>query len=133
MILVFKAGLQYFALVFAAGLLLGTARTLLLQPMVGSTVAVLLELPLMLAIAWVACALVIRRTRVPARMIDRALMGFTALVLLLLAEAALSIFFGRALSEHFLLYRRADAQLGLMAQIAFAAFPFIRRRAGALE
>lgn len=49
------AGLAYFTLVFAAGFGLGTLRVLALAPILGEGGAVLLELPIILAIAWMAC------------------------------------------------------------------------------
>jgi hypothetical protein len=44
-----KAGVAYAVAVFAIGFLLGTARILLLAPHVGSTIAVSVEVPLILA------------------------------------------------------------------------------------
>jgi hypothetical protein len=125
-----KAAAEYFGIMFVLGMLLGTARTFLLQPILGATAAVAVELPLMLAAAWIACALVIRHFRLSARVAERSVMGFSAFLLLLLGEAVLSLLVGRTLSEHFSLYRQPDAQLGLIGQIAFAAFPLVQGRAG---
>lgn len=41
------AGLAYFAVVFAAGFALGVLRVLFAMPILGETVAVLFELPVM--------------------------------------------------------------------------------------
>ncbi len=49
------AGVLYFGLVFALGFILGTLRVLVLEPRLGSTGAVLLELPVMLAASWLLC------------------------------------------------------------------------------
>lgn len=128
MIRALKAGARYFGLVFAAGALLGTLRVLTLEPVVGAPGAVLAELPVMLAVAWIACGLVVRRSSVSTRFGDRGVMGVTAFALLLLAELTLSLLLGRTLVEHLSLHRQLDAQLGLMGQLAFAGFPMIRLR-----
>ena len=80
-----KAGAAYFAVVFAAGFVLGTVRVLLLIPRLGALTSVLLELPLMLAISWMACGWALRRFRVPPRIPPRLTMGATAFALLMLA------------------------------------------------
>lgn len=54
-------------------------------------------------------------------------MGGLGLVLLLLAEFALSnILLGRTLSQHLEQYREMPAILGLLGQLAFAAFPAVQ-------
>ena len=52
------AGSVYFLLLFAFGFLLGTVRVLLVIPYVGTLVATMLEVPVMLAAAYVVCPLV---------------------------------------------------------------------------
>ena len=47
------AGDAYFALVFAAGFLLGSIRVLIIIPRSGEAVVVGLELPIMLAVSWI--------------------------------------------------------------------------------
>ena len=74
----FAAATLYFAATFAAGFALGTFRTLFLAPRVGEFVAVLIELPIMLAVAAT--------------------------------------------------YATAQAEIGLSAQLAYAAFPLVRNR-----
>src|SRR5208337_4093029 len=49
-----KAGVLYFALVFGAGFVLGTIRTLWVVPRVGTRTAELMEMPIMLAVTIVA-------------------------------------------------------------------------------
>ena len=49
-----KAGAIYFALVFGAGFVLGTVRTLWVVPRVGTRTAELTEMPIMLAVTIVA-------------------------------------------------------------------------------
>jgi hypothetical protein len=117
-----RAGAIYFALVFAAGFAFGVLRTLWLAPLLGPTLAVGLELPLILTVAWLACARLLGRC--PLSRGQAALMGATAFGLLLAAEAGLSIVLaGRSLREHLALYVEAPQLLGLAGQLAFAGFP----------
>lgn len=123
-----KAGAVYFLIAFAAGFALGTLRTFFIVPVMGELAAVALELPLMLAISWIACGWVLRQFALPPAPGGRLVMGMLALALLLAAEACVSVLLaGRGLAEHFALYREAPAFLGLVGQIAFALFPVLRK------
>jgi hypothetical protein len=124
-------GVLYFLVVFAAGFVLGTVRALLAAPRLGELAAVVLELPLMLAIAWVASRTLIRRFAVPPATAPRLAMGGLALALLLLAEAALAILgFGRSPTEHFATYHAPPGLLGLAGQIAFGLLPLLQGALG---
>lgn len=125
----FKAGFGYFAAVFAAGFLLGVARTLLIAPRTGDLAAVALELPLILTVSWVACGWAIRRHEVARESAARLVMGLTSFVLLMAAELAVStLIAGRSLDQHLALYSTAPVLLGLCGQLVFAALPLIRLR-----
>jgi len=56
-----RAGCTYFAGVFAVGFLLGVLRTLVLAPRIGETLAVLIELPIILGASWLICRRILRR------------------------------------------------------------------------
>lgn len=126
-----SAGLADFAVLFAAGFALGAVRV----AMVGSTgqgnlAGVLVELPLMLALAWVACGALVRRFAVPARRTPRAAMGAVAFLLMMIAEAGVSVLgFGRSPAEHLATYRATASLLGLAAQLCSAGFPPLQDRA----
>jgi hypothetical protein len=118
-------GAGYFAAVFAAGFVLGVARTLVLEPWLGRLLAVAIELPLMLAWAWWVCSRLLQR-RPPATLPTAAAVGTVAFALLMLAEAALStLLAGRSPAEHLALYREPAHALGLLGQLAFAAWPLL--------
>jgi hypothetical protein len=126
------AGLVYFAVVFALGFVLGTLRVLLIVPMLGETIAVLVELPIMLAASWFACGWVITRMKVPGDAVARLTLGGLAFAVLMIAELGVSVFaFGRGVAEHYTTYRALSAQVGLAAQVLFALFPLIRARSSA--
>ena len=122
-----KAGLAYFGMVFAAGFAFGSLRTLAIAPAIGETVAVVLELPVMLAVSWFAARWLAERFDVEASPEARLAMGGLAFALLMVAEASLSIFiFKRTLFQHFEIYRSLPVQIGLAGQIAFAFFPVLQ-------
>lgn len=122
-----KAGAIYFFLAFAAGFAFGTLRTLVIAPAIGDTIAVALELPIMLVISWIACGWVLRRIRLSNLTYHRIAMGAFAFILLMVAEVLVSTqLASRDLASHFALYRTLPAVMGLIGQAAFAVFPLFR-------
>lgn len=120
------AGSAYFGIVFAAGFVLGLLRVLILAPRLGETVAILIELPLILLVSWIVCGWLIRVFTVAAAAGPRLAMGGAAFLFLMAAELALSVFaFGRPVSTHWQHYLTLAGALGLTGQIAFAAFPYL--------
>jgi hypothetical protein len=127
MVAALRAGFAYFLLVFAIGLLLGTARILLLEPQLGAITAVLIELPIILAGAWLGCRALTRHTAVPPTAGAALAMGLFAFALLMAAEYALAMWTpGRLTGEYLAQYREPAPLLGLLGQILFAAFPLIQ-------
>jgi hypothetical protein len=113
-------------IVFAVGFVLGTGRVLLITPRFGETDAVLLELPVMLALSWIACTSLVRRFAVSPGIAERLGMGGVAFALLMLGELGVSVFgLGRTVAEHLASYQTISVRLGLAAQIGFALFPLI--------
>ena len=122
-----RAAVLYASLVFAAGVALGTIRTLWIAPALGHTLAVSAELPLMLAWSWIACGMALARTRLPPAASRRTVMGAAALILLLLAELLLAVTLGGVTpSEYAASYRTLPVQLGLAGQVLFALMPLLR-------
>lgn len=123
-----RAGIVYFAAVFALGFALGSVRVLWLLPAIGATPAVAIELPIMLGMSWWVCARVLRRFVVPDAMSARIAMGGTAFALLMLAEFALATLgFGQSPSAFVSGFREPHALLGLLGQIGFALMPWLQR------
>jgi ABC-type uncharacterized transport system permease subunit len=126
-----SAGVVYFAGMFALGFVLGTARVLVVAPVLGDWGATFAELPIMLAISWIYCGWLLRRFAVPAAMGARLVMGATALILLMVAEVMLGIgLFGRSLAGQVQAMTSGPGLAGLLGQLAFAAFPLVRLRSG---
>lgn len=81
-----RAGVLYFALVFAAGFVLGTIRTLWVVPRLGSRTAELIEAPIMLGVSIFSARYLIRRLLFPATWLRRLASGAVALALMLVTE-----------------------------------------------
>ena len=118
-------GLRYFAGVFAVGFALGTVRTLWLAAAIGDTAAVAVELPFMLGFSWWWCRRLLAGGRLSVG--QRAVMGGSAFLWLMLAELALSLAFGRTLAEHLAGLLTPAGLLGLAGQLLFAALPVLIR------
>jgi hypothetical protein len=128
-----RAGALYFAIVFAAGFVLGALRVTVLMPLIGELPAVALELPVILFISWIACRRLIAQFSVPAMAPHRAAMGALAFGLLMLAELALSVLvFDRSGAEYLAGLQSAPGLLGLAGQLVFASMPLglLRQRRG---
>jgi hypothetical protein len=96
-----KSGGLYFALVFGAGFVLGTIRTLWVVPRFGTRMAELLESPIMFVVTIVAARWVVLRLAVPPKPSSRLGMGCLALGLLLVAEFTLLVWLrGLSISEY---------------------------------
>jgi hypothetical protein len=127
MMQVLSNGSLYFVAVFATGFVLGVLRTLVVLPVVGPLWAVLIELPVILGIAWLVCTRILQRR--PLSQPAAVGMGAVAFSLLMVGEAGISIVLARhSLVEHLALYAQLPHQLGLAGQLAFAALPWIQVR-----
>jgi len=129
---VLLTGAAYVVAVFAVGFVLGVLRTLVLLPLVGPLWAVLLELPVILTVAWLVCARILRRWALSSS--AAAGMGALAFSLLMMIEAVAScLLAGRSLMEHLALYAELPHQLGLSGQLAFSVFPWVQSRRAAIH
>lgn len=121
------SGVVYFAIVFTIAFAIGALRVTFVAPRTGPLVAVALEVPVMLACAWVAAGWIIARNRVPARAGPRLVMGIAAFALLIPAEFAVGIgLFGQSASDIASAMATAPGILGLAGQIGFALVPLVR-------
>ncbi|WP_017666998.1 hypothetical protein [Sandarakinorhabdus sp. AAP62] len=114
-------GLRYFTGVFAVGFLLGTIRTLWLAPAMGDLAAVAVELPVMIAASWWWCRRLLAGQTLA--MAERAVMGGSAFLLLMLAEFGLAMAFGRTPGVYWASFFTPAGLLGLAGQLGFAALP----------
>jgi hypothetical protein len=127
-----RAGVEYFALVFAAGFVLGTIRTLWVAPAIGVRAAELAETPVMILISWAAARSVVRRLRMPANRGALAATGFVALGLMLAAEFGLVLRLrGMTVADYLASRDAVSGTVYYLALLVFAAMPSLVRRRGA--
>lgn len=130
-----KAGIAYFGVVFSAAFVLGVLRSLVMAPALGERTAVLIELPVILALSWVVSRWLVATFAVGGTIGLRLVMGAIAFGVLMVAEAGMAVvLFGRSLAEHVASYRDTTQQIGLLAQMGFALIPafqfLVRDRSG---
>jgi hypothetical protein len=124
---ILKAAVAYFLVVFAPAFLIGTLRVLWISPAIGELGAVIAELPVILFISWMACKVVVRHFSIAARLRERSAMGGMAFLLLMATELAISVvFFNQTFSDYAGQFHNPASLLGLLGQIAFAAFPAVQ-------
>lgn len=122
-----RAGTLYFTGVFALGFLFGAIRLMFLVPTLGELVAVLVELPVILSMAWLLCSRAITRLNVSATPLARLVMGESAFLLLMLAEFVLATFgFGETPASYVSHWATLPGAIGLAGQIVFGLFPFLQ-------
>lgn len=121
------AGL-YAALTFAAGFLMGVVRVLLIVPLAGAVTAVMLELPIMLAVSWLVCGWILDRPWAHRRLLDRAAMGVAAFALMMALEMTMALMiFGQSPTAVLKGLAAPAGVLGLAGQAAFAMLPLAWR------
>jgi hypothetical protein len=119
-----RAGVAYAAFVFAAGCVLGAIRLYWVVPRLGSAGAVLLELPIILTVSWLAGRWAVMRWRVQPAPALRVLMGGTAFAVLVTLEFTLAaVAFDGSIAGFRAGYRSFAGVIGLTGQVAFAVIP----------
>lgn len=122
-------GFAYFAIVFIAGIVLGTIRVALLAPNLGPLVSVMIELPFILTICWFVAGFLLRALPLSPAANEDILAGAIALVLLIAAEAGLAVALaGTSLPAFLIRMLTPEGLIGLAGQLVFAAIPAIRVR-----
>ena len=121
------AGLAYFLIVFTIAFALGIVRTLVIAPAIGATTAVVTEVPIILVVSWFAARRIVTHYAL-ARATDRAYAGLVAFILLMLAELALAVQFGRTPAQWAASLVAVPGIIGLAGQIIFALMPLLVAR-----
>jgi hypothetical protein len=124
-----KAGVFYFALVFAAGFVLGTVRTLWAVPRLGVRTAELAEAPIMFGVSILAARWVVRHVQVSPQRSRRLAMGCIALGLMLVAEFTLGLSIrGMTTREYFAARDPVSGAVYFVTLGAFAVIPMFAGR-----
>ena len=121
---IFSRGFLYFAAVFAFAFVMGVIRTLVIAPRVGAAAAVAIELPIVIGISFLVARRMLRDHAFSLG--ERGAMGAIAFILLMIAEAALSV----VLRHESVAVWAANlvtplGLLGLAGQIGFGLMPLM--------
>lgn len=117
-------GLSYFALVFVAGFGLGVLRVFVVAPRLGEMAAVLLELPIVLTLAWWVSRRLTRHLADGA--VERSTMGASALLLLLAADFGLALLMGSGGPQGVIdRWLSPPGAVGLLGQLVFGLLPLL--------
>jgi hypothetical protein len=126
---VLRAAMAYLGVVFAVAFCLGALRMLVVVPRIGEIPAVLIEVPLLLALSWVVAGAVLRRWPLPGAG-ARAAMGGLAFAGLMALELALGrIAFGQPLAASLAALATPAGLIGLAGQLGFGLVPLLRPQA----
>lgn len=121
-----RAGLVYFAVVFAVGFVLGPVRELVLAPRLGALGALLVEAPAMVLAIVLAARWIVRRFDLAGRVAAAARVGAVALGMLALAEfAGAQLIRGLSTAGYLALLATAPGLVSIALFALFAAMPTI--------
>ncbi len=124
----FRAGLLYFALVFATGFVLGAIRQIWVVPRLGTRTAELLETPVMLVVCFLAARRVVGKFGLDTLRL-RIAAGLLGFVLLVIAELAVVVFLQRVTIPEYVRSRDPiSGSVYALSLVVFALLPvFVRR------
>ncbi len=119
-----KAGLTYFAAMFAIAGVVSLVREMILTGALPDVVILAIEIPVLFIAAWILCRSLIERFDVPSQLGARAVMGLSALILWLIADVAVSsIILSESVADQLELQASPFGQLKFYGQLLFAVFP----------
>jgi hypothetical protein len=123
---ILKAAALYFALVFAAGFVLGTIRVLWIVPGFGARTAELIEAPFMFVAIVFAARWVVQRLALPPAPFPRLGVGFIALALMLGVEFTVVLMIrGLKIREYFASRDPVSGTVYFVMLGLFAVMPFL--------
>lgn len=126
---ILKAGAAYFALVFGAGFVLGTIRTLWIVPRFGTRAAELMESPFMLVVIFYAARYTVRTLSLPPGAGTRIGTGLLAVGFLLAAELTLVRWLrGVPIGEYFATRDPVAAVAYYLMLVVYALMPLFLAR-----
>ena len=119
----------YFALVFAAGLLLGPARVIWIEPWLGNAIAVLLEAPFLIAAMWFASRAAPKWAGASGGWPSFLAIGVAALLMQQIADLAVGFGLrGMTFSDQLAHFATSAGVIYAATLIIFALMPLIRMR-----
>lgn len=122
------SSLAYFAAMFAGAFVLGTVRTLWVEPALGKTWAVACETPFLIAWMYVSARFALGRlnpARTPRTLIA---IGALAAVFQQVAEFGLALLSGQSVEQHLAYLISTPGLIYLVALVVFALMPLLALR-----
>jgi len=119
--------LVYALVVFAVGFAIGTLRVLVVEPRLGPVLSVAIEIPIMLAVSWLAAHPIVRRTGA-WEVFAAAKVGLVGVMALIALETLLGLAFGQPVFEQVAAYATMRGMLTLVGQAGFALMPVLVSR-----
>ena len=124
--LILKAGVLYFALVFGAGFVLGAIRTLWVVPRVGTRKGELMEMPVMLVVTMVAARWIALHFAISSEALVRLGVGGIALGFMVVAEFGLAVWVrGLSIRQYFATRDRVSGTVYYVMLGVFAIMPLL--------
>lgn len=121
--------LTYFAIVFGMGFILGTIRVLWLEPMLGTRVAELSEMPIMLVTMILAANFVMKRGQRLTKSVNALGVGVIALLLLLSIEFSVVLWLQNISFQQYLDSRDSVAFTAyIISLLLFMLMPYLVNR-----
>lgn len=121
-----RAAFVYFLILFLIRLVGNVLRVYVFAPMIGHAMTAVLEIPVLLLLAWMVSRTLINCFGMRRRLSQAALMGVATLAMLLVAEAALSTSLGDSLDQFLRSFGRAPGGLGLLGAVILSFFPAVQ-------
>lgn len=123
-LVILKAAGLYFVCVFGVGCVLGAIRTLWVVPRLGTRIADLSEMPIMVAVVILAARSIVRHFAVPSTLSARLGVGCIGLGLMLIAEFAFLLRLrGLSIQEYWASRDPVAATAYYLALALFASLP----------
>ncbi|MGG6270519.1 hypothetical protein ACQ4M3_37870 [Leptolyngbya sp. AN03gr2] len=129
MLRIFRLSGLYFTIVFGAGFILGPIRVLMLEPRLGTRIAELPEMPVMLLVILVAAGWISQRFTQDLSASERFSIGALAVIGVLIADTSVGVFLrGMTVAEVFL-RRDAVSSIAYYGLLALCAIlPWLQGR-----
>lgn len=119
-----RAGVIYWATIFALGFVLGTVRTLWGAQALGEETFILIEIPVILTASWLAARWLVARYGI-VRNGEALAMGGIAFALLMASELALTAILGENPTAWVARLASPPELYGFLGQVAFGLMPWL--------
>ena len=121
MLRIFRFSGLYFTIVFGAGFILGPIRVLMLEPRLGTRIAELIEMPVMLLVIWAAAGWISQRFTQDLSASEQFSVGALAVISVLIADTSVGVFLREVTVAEVFLRRDAVSSIAYYGLLALCA------------